>query len=84
MIIHTDSIHRIAYSTDASVYREVPQGVVYPETVEHIVELVAESKRRNTFLIPRATGTFIADASKKVFVAASRASSRHQIMDGTV
>lgn len=60
MIILSDSLHKIAYSTDASVYREVPQGVAYPETVEDIVELVAEAKRRKTFLIPRAAGTSIA------------------------
>ena len=58
--IFSDSLHKIAYSTDASAYREVPQGVAYPETTEDIVELVAEAKRRNTCLIPRAAGTSIA------------------------
>lgn len=60
MKILTDSLHRIAYSTDASTYREVPLGVAYPENVEDIVELLAEAKRRNTCLIPRAAGTSIA------------------------
>ena len=32
--IFSDSLHKIAYSTDASTYREVPQGVAYPETTE--------------------------------------------------
>ena len=58
--ILTDSLHRIAYSTDASIYRETPIGVAYPETVEDIVALVGEAKRRHTFLIPRAAGTSIA------------------------
>lgn len=56
----TDSLHRIAYSTDASTYREVPQGVAYPETVEDVVALIKEAKRQNTHLIPRAAGTSIA------------------------
>ena len=56
----TDSLHRIAYSTDASIYREVPQGVAYPQTEEDIVELVQEARRRKTCLIPRAAGTSIA------------------------
>lgn len=56
----TDSLHKIAYSTDASTYREIPQGVVYPKTIEGIIELLAEAKRRKTCLIPRAAGTSIA------------------------
>ena len=60
MKILTDSIHKIAYSTDASAYREVPYGVAYPETVADIQTLIAEAKRLNTHLIPRAAGTSIA------------------------
>lgn len=33
-----DSLHRIAYSTDASAYREVPYGVAYPEDEDDISE----------------------------------------------
>lgn len=58
--VFTDSLHRIAYSTDASTYREVPQGVAYPETVEDIVSLIQEAHKQNTHLIPRAAGTSIA------------------------
>ena len=58
--ILTDSLHRIAYSTDASIYREVPQGVAYPESTENIVSLINEARQRNTHLIPRAAGTSIA------------------------
>ena len=58
--ILTDSLHKIAYSTDASIYREVPYGVAYPETVADIQALIAEAKRLNTHLIPRAAGTSIA------------------------
>lgn len=58
--IFTDSLHKIAYSTDASAYREVPYGVAYPETVADIQTLIVEAKRLNTYLIPRAAGTSIA------------------------
>lgn len=58
--ILTDSIHKIAYSTDASTYREVPYGVAYPENVADIQALIIEAKRLNTHLIPRAAGTSIA------------------------
>lgn len=60
MNIITDSLHRIAYSTDASTYREVPQGVAYPETVDEVKTLIKEAKQRKTHLIPRAAGTSIA------------------------
>ena len=60
MKILTDSLHKIAYSTDASTYREVPYGVAYPENVADIQALIAEAKRLNTHLIPRAAGTSIA------------------------
>lgn len=60
MLIQTDSLHKIAYATDASVYREIPYGVAYPENTEDIRRLVAEARNRGTNLIARAGGTSIA------------------------
>ena len=60
MEILTDSLHRIAYATDASIYRELPLGVAYPKSEDDIIELIAEARRRHTHLIPRAGGTSIA------------------------
>ena len=60
MEILTDSLHRIAYATDASAYREMPLGVAYPKTEADIIELINEARRRHTCLIPRAGGTSIA------------------------
>lgn len=56
----TDPLHRIAYATDASAYREVPCGVAFPENEQDIVYLIQEARQRNTHLIPRAGGTSIA------------------------
>ena len=58
--IHTDPLHRIAYATDASAYREVPQGVAFPENEQDIVYLIETACERKTQLIPRAGGTSIA------------------------
>ena len=58
--IHTDPLHRIAYATDASAYREVPQGVTFPENEQDIVYLIETARERKTHLIPRAGGTSIA------------------------
>lgn len=60
MKLYTDSLHKIAYATDASVYREIPYGVAYPETIEDIQKLMHVAKDRHTHLIPRAGGTSIA------------------------
>lgn len=60
MQLYTDSLHKIAYATDASVYREIPYGVAYPETTEDVQELLRMARERKTHLIPRAGGTSIA------------------------
>ena len=58
--IKTDSLHKIAYATDASVYREIPYGVAYPADEEDVQSLLREARRRNTSLIVRAGGTSVA------------------------
>ena len=60
MTLHTDSLHKIAYATDASVYREIPYGVSYPETTEDIQQLMQLARERGIDLIPRAGGTSLA------------------------
>ena len=58
--ILTDKLHKIAYSTDASVYREVPYGVAYPKDEADLHELVETAQRLKVSIIPRAAGTSIA------------------------
>ena len=58
--LYTDSLHRIAYSTDASAYQEIPCAVAYPETHQDIIDLIETARARHTCLIPRAGGTSIA------------------------
>ena len=60
MKLYTDSLHKIAYATDASVYREIPYGVAYPETEEDVRELMRKAKEKGVDLIPRAGGTSLA------------------------
>jgi len=60
MKLYTDSLHKIAYATDASVYREIPYGVAYPETVEDVQGLIRLAREKGVDLIPRAGGTSIA------------------------
>jgi len=58
--LFTDPLHRIAYATDASAYREVPEAVTFPENEQDIVYLIETARERKTHLIPRAGGTSIA------------------------
>ena len=60
MQIYNTPQYLVAYATDASAYREMPQGVCFPETVEDIQELMHEAARRGTCVIPRAGGTSLA------------------------
>ena len=57
---YSDSLHKIAYATDASAYREIPWGVGFPECGRDIVEAMKIAATLKTCLIPRAGGTSIA------------------------
>ena len=57
---YSDSLHKIAYATDASAYREIPWGVGFPECGKDIVEAMKIAATLKTCLIPRAGGTSIA------------------------
>lgn len=58
--IHTGASHRLLYATDASAYRELPLGVVYPSTHEDLKTLIRFASDNNITLIPRAAGTSLA------------------------
>jgi FAD/FMN-containing dehydrogenase/Fe-S oxidoreductase len=58
--IHFDNLHKLMYATDASVYRKIPLGVVYPKNVQDLKILIQFALENNTTLIPRAAGTSLA------------------------
>ena len=60
MIVHTDPLHRMAYATDASAYREIPVGVAFPSDAGDVRDLLARARAQKTHLIPRAAGTSLA------------------------
>jgi FAD/FMN-containing dehydrogenase/Fe-S oxidoreductase len=60
MKVLTDPLHRMAYATDASAYREMPVGVAFPSDAGEVSELLAQARVRKTHLIPRAAGTSLA------------------------
>lgn len=58
--IFTNLEQRILYSTDASVYRQIPVGVALPKNTTDIQNLVRFAKKHNSSLIPRTAGTSLA------------------------
>ncbi len=55
-----DSATRIAFSTDASAYRQVPVGVAFPKTRADVIAIVEWCGAHGVTLIPRAAGTSLA------------------------
>lgn len=58
--LRTDHLHRVLYATDASVYRELPVGVVWPRDEEDLSVLIAFARAEHVPLIPRTAGTSLA------------------------
>lgn len=57
---YNDLLHRKLYATDASIYREMPLGVVFPKNKEDCVRIVRWASRHGVPIIPRAGGTSLA------------------------
>jgi FAD/FMN-containing dehydrogenase/Fe-S oxidoreductase len=58
--LYTDNLHRILFSTDASVYRELPLGVVFPKNSNDIKSTIIFCNENSIPIIPRAGGTSLA------------------------
>jgi FAD/FMN-containing dehydrogenase/Fe-S oxidoreductase len=58
--LYDDKTTRTLYATDASAYREMPQAVAVPGSVEDIRKLIAFARAEKTSLIPRTAGTSLA------------------------
>lgn len=57
---YQDSLHRHIYATDASIYRELPMGVVFPRDKSDCQKIVRWAARNKVSLIPRGAGTSLA------------------------
>ena len=58
--LHTDTVMKTLYATDASAYREMPLGVVIPETQKDIEKIIRFADQHSIPLIPRTAGTSLA------------------------
>ena len=55
-----DDLHKVLYSTDASVYRKIPLAVAYPKDEKDIQSLIEFATQNKVTLIPRTAGTSLA------------------------
>tara|TARA_R110001583_G_scaffold39260_10_gene126009 strand:- start:1626 stop:4541 length:2916 start_codon:yes stop_codon:yes gene_type:complete len=58
--VYFDDLHKVMYATDASVYRKIPLGVVYPKNNNDLKTLIHFATENKITLIPRAAGTSLA------------------------
>jgi FAD/FMN-containing dehydrogenase/Fe-S oxidoreductase len=58
--LYDDKTMRTLYATDASAYREMPQAVAVPRTMDDLRKLIAFARAEKTSLIPRTAGTSLA------------------------
>ncbi len=58
--LHTDTVMKTLYATDASAYREMPLGVAIPETQEDLEKIIRFADMHSVALIPRTAGTSLA------------------------
>lgn len=76
--ILTDKVTRILYATDASAYREIPLGVVFPSDEKDVEALIRFAHDYRVTLIPRTAGTSLAGqvVGKGIVVDVSRTFTR--------
>ena len=55
-----DKVSKVIFSTDASVYREIPTAVCFPKNTSDLQKLVKFSQKYQIPLSPRAAGTSLA------------------------
>src|SRR5699024_4402981 len=58
--VYTSSLYKKLYATDASVYRSLPEAVVFPKNELDIQHVVTFASKYNIGIVPRTAGTSLA------------------------
>jgi FAD/FMN-containing dehydrogenase/Fe-S oxidoreductase len=72
---------RALYATDASNYRQVPIGVVYPKSREEVVETVRICREHDAPIVPRGGGTSLAGQGCNVAVCIDFSRHLHHVIE---
>src|ERR671932_38629 len=78
--VRFDAGSRALYATDASNYRQVPIGVVVPETVQDVVEAVACARELGAPIVARGGGTSLAGQCCNVALVIDTSKSLNRIL----
>ncbi len=57
---YTDTVHSSAYSTDASIYQQIPTAVVHPMHEQDVVQVVSFASEHKVPILARGGGTSLA------------------------
>jgi FAD/FMN-containing dehydrogenase len=61
--VYADILHRVAYSTDASIYRIVPKCIVAPRDVDDVITVVKYARTKSIPVVARGAGSGLAGES---------------------
>ncbi|MFZ7125390.1 MAG: FAD-binding and (Fe-S)-binding domain-containing protein [Desulfobacterales bacterium] len=61
--LHTDPIHRVLFSTDASIFQVDPVAVVFPASTNDVTETVNFARRHGLPIHPRGAGSGVCGAA---------------------
>ena len=64
--VFEDMLHRVAFSTDASIYRIVPACVVVPRCTEDVVTVVKYAAQEGIPVAPRGAGSGVAGERRRL------------------
>ncbi|GAB5537864.1 MAG: FAD-binding and (Fe-S)-binding domain-containing protein [Rubricoccaceae bacterium] len=61
--LRLDDLHRALYATDASLYREMPLGVLIPRHADDVQAAIEEAARFDLPILPRGSGSSLAGSA---------------------
>lgn len=81
--IHTDYLHRLAWGTDASFYKKIPQIVLFPENEKEVARIMAVTHRKKMPVTFRAAGTSLSgqSLSDSILLVAATKWDKYQVHD---
>ena len=82
--MYHDTLHTLAFGTDASFYRLIPKLVIKAKNVDEVIAIMQETSRRNIAVTYRAGGTSLSGQaiSDSVLVIAGEHWKGYEILDG--
>ena len=79
--LFTDTLTRQLYSSDASLYQELPYAVTFPKSPEDIREILAQARKNNLSITMRAAGTSLAGQTTGDGIIADISRFMHHILE---